>query len=335
MYLLLAESYLHRLDSVAIHITQSLPIRWYGLAYAAGFLIGWWIIRWFAKTGRSQLTVEMAGDLMFYLIAGVLVGGRLGHVIFYGHGKPFIEFSADFPFWELLAINRGGMSAHGGIIGVIAACWIFAHRRRISALHLFDLGSLVCTPGLFLGRLANFVNAELWGKALPVPMQADPPWWSVKYPEEILLPGFAHLAEVEMKLRTIIGGSATFYGNVIEAARDGNEQVIEVLRPLLTAYYPSQLIQAFTDGPVLFLVLTLVWLKPRKPGIVGPWFLIAYGVMRICTEVVRQPDEGVALLLGLSRGQVLSVLMILVGIIAMTICARRPVEPLGGLLKRT
>ena len=152
----LADAYLHRLDPFAIQFTESFGLRWYGLSYAAGFLLGWWMMRWIARTGRSSLTVESVGDLMFYVIAGVLVGGRVGYAAFYDPAL-FIDFDDGFPFWGLLALTKGGMASHGGMIGVIAACYIFAWRRRISATRLLDAGAFVSTPGLCLGRLANFV----------------------------------------------------------------------------------------------------------------------------------------------------------------------------------
>jgi phosphatidylglycerol:prolipoprotein diacylglycerol transferase len=329
----LAEAYVHQLDPFAIQFTDQFGLRWYGLSYAAGFVIAWLVIRWFAKTGRSPLTARQAGDMMFAVIIGVLVGGRLGWAIFYQAGQPLLEFSSQFPYWELLAINRGGMASHGGMLGVIIACWIFARRARVPALHLFDLGGLTCTAGFFLGRLANFVNAELWGKPLPASMQSDPPWWSVKYPEEILQFAPDRLAEIDAQLRPIVSGDSTFFQNVIDAAKAGNEQVIEVLRPMLTAYYPSQVLQSLTDGLLVAVVLALIWLKPRKPGVIGAWYLIVYGVLRIATEVLRQPDEGVSLLFGLSRGQVLSVIMVAAGIALLLVCARRNVPRLGGLLR--
>ncbi|MCH8151134.1 MAG: prolipoprotein diacylglyceryl transferase [Planctomycetes bacterium] len=343
MTIFLAEAYLHRLDPFAIEFPaswQALPfipdgIRWYGLAYLAGFGIAWLLIRRLAGSGRSTIPANAVGDLMIYVILGVLVGGRLGYVLFYD--QPLLwDFSTQFPFWGLLAINRGGMASHGGILGVIIACWLFGRRHRISSLHLVDVGAFAALPGLFLGRLANFVNAELWGRALPGKMQADPPWWSVKYPEEILNPDFPHLQALE-GLRQIVPGDETFYRNIIEAARVGNAQVTETLTPLLTAYYPSQILQALTDGPVLMGFLALLWWRPRKPGVIGAWFLIGYGVMRIVTELFRQPDEGVPVLataLGdVSRGQMLSLLMVAVGIVGLIVCARRQVDPIGGLMK--
>jgi phosphatidylglycerol:prolipoprotein diacylglycerol transferase len=371
----LAQSYVHRLDPFAIEFSEGIGLRWYGLAYAAGFVIAWLIVRWFAKTGRSPLQPQAVLDLVTYVIVGVLVGGRLGYVIFY---EP--KLLIDPPLLGLVQVWRGGMSSHGGIVGVIVACMLFGRRRGISSLHLLDIGALACAPGLCLGRLANFVNAELWGKALPQHMQQSPPGWSVKYPTQILerwLPlvdprdmtpaehadlvqtaatdfGISapaselagqviveaqrRLDEVQHQLMPLLGSGDRFFSRVVAAATDAgvqaHDQVVQAISPLLTAYYPSQIFQAISDGPILMGLLALLWLRPRKPGIIGGWFLIIYGVLRIITEHFRQPDEGVSLTFGLlSRGQSLSVLMILVGIVGLVIVARRDVPKMGGLLK--
>jgi phosphatidylglycerol:prolipoprotein diacylglycerol transferase len=373
--LTLAESYLHTLDPFAIEFPRGWPlggIRWYGLSYAAGFVFAWLSYKWFARTGRSSLKSESVGDLVMYIIVGVLIGGRLGYVLFYQIALLW-DFAAAFPFWGVLAINKGGMASHGGIIGFIVAITLFARSRGVPALHLLDIGALSCTVGLGLGRVANFINGELWGKALPAAHQASPPFWSVKYPAEItdnwlrvamtdLPPDSAHAErfadvardfniaaptldettrlvleeaarrlELLEPLRSEVSPLGDMYQTIVEAAYAGNQTVIAHIKPLLTAYYPSQLFQAFTDGPLLALVLILVWLRPRKPGVVGSWFLIAYAAMRIVTEVVRQPDEGVALLLGLSRGQALSLLMLLTGFVSLRISTQRKVEKLPGL----
>ncbi|MEE8487423.1 MAG: prolipoprotein diacylglyceryl transferase, partial [Gemmatimonadota bacterium] len=194
MMTILAESYFHTLDPFAIQITETFGLRWYGLAYAVGFLVFWLFVRWMAKRGRTPLTVQAAGDLMFYLILGVLLGGRLGWALFY-QPEVFIGFSKSFPFWDLLAINTGGLSSHGGMVGVIFAVWLFSRRHTVSMLNILDMVVLGCTPGLCFGRLANFVNAELWGRPLPYSIQADPPGWSVKFSEEITHVGFAQVAE--------------------------------------------------------------------------------------------------------------------------------------------
>lgn len=366
---LLAEAYLHRLDETLFTLGP-IEIRWYGLSYLAGFFVGWWILRRLAATGRIALDKEGVGDLMFYAIAGVIVGGRLGYVLFYSPAL-LVSFGGDFPFWGVLALNQGGMSSHGGVAGVILAFILFARVRGVSSLHVLDLASFAAPPGLFFGRVANFINAELWGKVLPGPMQDNPPWWSVKYPTEIVevwlrateasrlpedllrrlgsalqvprgLPldqlrarveeaGHHHLAALE-PLRRVVPAGDGFHRNVIRAAYEGDPRVIEHLRPLLTAYHPSQLIQAFTDGPLLMAVLVLVWLKPRKPGVVGAWFMGTYGVLRLLTEeFFRQPDEGVEVILGLQRGQWLSIPMVFTGIIGLAVVTRREAPRLGGL----
>ena len=182
--MLLADSFLHRLDPFAIHFTPTFGVRWYGLAYAVGFLLAWWLVRWLVKTGRSTLSLRDVGDMMFAVILGVLIGGRLGYAILY-EPHLFTDFFPRFPWWGLLAINHGGMASHGGMVGVILALTIFGRRRHIPVLHMLDLGALCSTIGLFLGRIANFINAELWGKPLPAAMQSNPPWWSIKYPMQI------------------------------------------------------------------------------------------------------------------------------------------------------
>ena len=357
MPILLAEAYLHQLDPFVIEFPaswQNAPfvpdgIRWYGLSYVAGFILAWLFFRWMAVTKRSTLpSAAAAADLLFYIILGVLVGGRLGYVLFY-QPSLFLEFTVHFPYWGLLAIPTGGMARQGGLLGVMRCCWLSAHGRRRPSRHLCDLTVLAAPAGLGLGRLANFVNAELWGKALPTSMQSyppilpavQPPWWSVKYPEEILQ--WNPAVEIDMDrlleidhLKSSLGGDTSFYQNVVEAVRQGDQAVIGVVEPLLTAYYPSQIIQAITDGPILVATLALLWLRPRKPGVIGAVFLISYGVMRIVTERYRQPDEGVALLLGaLSRGQVLSILMVVAGIAALILCQRRNVERISGLLRQS
>jgi len=160
-------------------------IRWYGLAYAVGFLLAWAMVRWVAKRGWSPIPVDRIGDLMFAVFAGVLVGGRLGYALFYERHL-FYTFSDSMPYWDLLAINKGGMASHGGMIGVLLGCWWFGRKYRVSTLHILDVGSLAATPGLFFGRIANFINAELWGKPLPPAMRSNPPSWSVKYPTQII-----------------------------------------------------------------------------------------------------------------------------------------------------
>ena len=380
----LADAYFHSLNPFAVKFPASWPvagIRWYGLAYAVGFLLAWGIVRWVAKRGWSPIPRERIGDLMFAVFAGVLLGGRLGYALFYERHL-FYTFSDSMPYWDLLAINKGGMASHGGMIGVVLGCWWFGRKYHVPTLHILDVGSLAATPGLFFGRIANFINAELWGKPLPEAIQSNPPWWSVKYasqitehwlpvvhqgnqphaeyadliskvaddfhiqappaelPDMVVAAAQHQLDIVQQQIGPLLGGvDDLFYERIVYLAHDSHaathQQIVQALRPLLTAYYPSQFFQAITDGPILLGLLILIWLRPRKPGVVGGWFLIIYGTLRIITEFFRQPDKGVALTFGLiSRGQTLSLLMVLAGVGCLVISARRDVPKLGGLFRK-
>jgi len=266
---------------------------------------------------------------------GVLIGGRLGYVFFYDPSLLY-TFTTEFPWWRTLAIQDGGMASHGGMIGVCVALIIWGRKNNVSTLHLIDIAALFTTPGLFYGRIANFINGELWGKPLSVSSQTNAPWWSVKYPTEITEVWATNPEQFQSQLhaieplRTHVVGGESFYQAVVIEVYAGNQHVIETIQPILTAWYPSQLFQAITEGPVLFIALFLIWWNPRKPGVVAGWFGIFYGLLRITTEVFRQPDEGVALLAGLSRGQLLSVAMILYGVFHLVMSARRSSEKVGG-----
>jgi len=330
-----ANAYIHKLDPFAIQLTESLGLRWYGLAYIAGFFVAWIAIRWMGRNKITQIQPSRVGDFMFACVLGVLLGGRIGYCLFYDPSM-FVTFTHELPWWKLLAIQDGGMASHGGIIGVVVSMIIWGRKNNISVLHLFDISALFATPGLFFGRVANFINGELWGKQLPEPLQTSAPWWSVKYPTEITEVWGVYPEQFKEQLQTLeplktqlLAGN-NFYHTVVQEAYGGNQLVIDIIQPSLTAWYPSQLFQAIAEGPLLFVALFVLWWNPRKPGVIAGWFLIVYGILRIMTEVFRQPDQGVVLLLGLSRGQVLSVGMILCGALLAYISAKRPIAKIGG-----
>lgn len=150
-------------------------IRWYSMAYLIGILAGWWLIRRNAEKYQTGLTPQHIEDLIFYLTLGVVLGGRLGYAVFYGGREMWAE-----P-WHILELWKGGMSFHGGVLGVILAVWLFARKYRFRFLLLTDLVVLYLPIGLFLGRLANFVNDELWGRVTDVP-------WAVRFPAGGYLP---------------------------------------------------------------------------------------------------------------------------------------------------
>jgi phosphatidylglycerol:prolipoprotein diacylglycerol transferase len=156
------------IDPVAIAIGP-FAVRWYGLAYFAGILIGWWYARRLVSNDRlwggkpAPITVIDIDDFLLWLVVGIVGGGRIGYALFYQHGHFLDDPLGFFRVWE------GGMSFHGGLAGTIMAMTLFALRRKIPMLSLFDVAAASVTFGLFFGRLANFINGELWGRATDVP----------------------------------------------------------------------------------------------------------------------------------------------------------------------
>ena len=333
--MLLAESIIHTLDPYAVEFGGGFGIRWYGLSYAVGFLIGWMFLRWLGKRGSILLTPVQVSDFVFYVVVGVVIGGRLGHVLFYDRDL-VTTVHPGFPWWGVLDIHHGGMSSHGGIVGVTLAALLFAARHRVPFLHLIDCAAIGSPPGLALGRLANWVNGELPGKALPPEWWASPPWWSTKFPAEVLEPGFPHLAKLAPLQRMgIVDPAAPFPRSLVDACYAGNERALEALAPHLTPHYPNQFLQALTDGPILLAILLVVWWKPRRPGVVAGWFFAAYGTLRMGTEALRQPDHGVDQIGALTLPMMLSIGLIALGAgLAIWASRREQMPAIGGIGRR-
>ncbi len=156
------------IDPVLIEIGP-FAIRWYALAYIVGLVVGWRYVRWLVQRPGWRLTPLEIDDLLLYVTLGVVLGGRLGYVLFYRPGYYLSE-----PL-EALAVWQGGMSFHGGTLGVIFAMWLFAQLRNRSFLEIGDAVVCAIPIGLFLGRIANFINAELYGRVTDVP-------WGMVFP---------------------------------------------------------------------------------------------------------------------------------------------------------
>lgn len=152
-----------------------LDIRWYSMAYLFGILAGWWLINRYIDKYKYNLPRNTIEDLIFYITLGIIVGGRLGYVLVYGTAAFWHNPLLVFAIWE------GGMSFHGGVAGVIAAIWLFARKVHYPFLGITDLVVLVVPIGVFFGRIANFINDELWGRVTDVP-------WAVKFPNGGHLP---------------------------------------------------------------------------------------------------------------------------------------------------
>ncbi|KAB2932864.1 MAG: prolipoprotein diacylglyceryl transferase [Candidatus Contendobacter sp.] len=153
-------------DPVAFSLGP-LHVRWYGLMYLIAFLVGWALGRYRVKQPGSGWTAEQMDDLVFYIALGVILGGRIGYVLFYGFGNFLRDPLALFRVWE------GGMSFHGGFLGVLLAMVLFARKHHKGFWPTVDFIAPLIPPGLFFGRIGNFINGELWGRV------TDAPWGMV------------------------------------------------------------------------------------------------------------------------------------------------------------
>lgn len=162
------------IDPIAVDFGV-IKIHWYGISYVAGILLAWWLLHRRSKKDYWDWSKEQVSDLVFYTTMGIILGGRLGSVLFYN-----LPYYLQHPL-EIIMINKGGMSFHGGLIGVCIALWIFGRTQHKGFFAVTDFVAPAAPVGLFFGRLANFVNGELWGRPTDVP-------WAMVFPRADNLP---------------------------------------------------------------------------------------------------------------------------------------------------
>jgi len=239
-----------------------LQVRWYGLMYVLGFSASWILVKYQLKKFKWHELEKNFDNLNLILILGAILGGRVGYVIFYNS-----SYYLDHPL-EILATWNGGMSFHGGCLGVLCCGLLYCYRNNINFWKGADIYVVTAPVGLGLGRIGNFLNGELFGRVTDVP-------WAMVFPSGGGLPR-----------------------------------------------HPSQLYEAFLEGPLLFIILWLLKEKPWSDNSSQYWphgsmmsmFFILYGSFRFLVEFVREPDPQLGLLFsGLSMGQHLSAIMIAVG----------------------
>jgi phosphatidylglycerol---prolipoprotein diacylglyceryl transferase len=251
-------------------------VRYYGLAYMLGFIVGWWLMVRYAQAGRSLVPAAKIADLMVAIVFGVLIGGRIGYFVLY---QP--QTLLDAPL-ELFRVWDGGMSSHGGFIGVTIALWWFARHEHVPFVHLGDIAATTAPAGLFFGRIANFINGELWGKVSYVR-------WAMIFPKSAVNPNTP----------------------------------IDHIAPR----HPSQLYEAGLEGLLLFALMQWRFWRTdvvrAQPGRITGEFLIVYAIVRMIGELFREPDEGVSLVLGLSRGTFYSIFLIVAGLVFILIARSR------------
>lgn len=266
-------------DPIAISIGP-LDIHWYGIMYLLAFL-SFWLIGNHRASRQSwwAWSKQDVSDVLFYGMLGVILGGRIGYMLFYGFDLLIQNPLVLFRVWD------GGMSFHGGLLGVILAMAWFARRTNRTFWQVADFVAPMVPLGLAFGRLGNFIGGELWGRLTDVP-------WAMIFAKST---GFNTANAEALK----------------EAWRSG---ALDHL-----ARHPSQLYQAGLEGLTLFVILMWYSSKPRPGAATAGLFLLGYGVFRLVVEFFRQPDEHLGFLAmhWLTMGMLLSLPMIAAGIIIM------------------
>ncbi|QGM81628.1 prolipoprotein diacylglyceryl transferase [Otariodibacter oris] len=241
-----------------------ISLHWYGVMYLLGFGFAYWLGTKRAKSSNGVWTTEQVDQLLFNGFWGVILGGRIGDVFFYS----FDYFLQD-PLY-LFRIWEGGMSFHGGLIGVIIMMIFTSYRQKRSFWQTADFVAPLIPFGLGMGRIGNFINGELWGRVTDVP-------WAMMFPSGGYLPR-----------------------------------------------HPSQIYEAVLEGLVLFIILNWFIRKPRPMGSVSGLFLLGYGIFRFIVEYFREIDPNVNTPDDLiTRGQLLSLPMVVVGLIILVIAYRK------------
>ena len=244
-----------------------LQLRWYGLMYVFGIAFAWWLAHRRLRAGLSALRAEQIESLMMAGVLGIILGGRVGYMLFYGFERLAADPLSLFRVWE------GGMSFHGGLLGVVLAVVLVARSQRIPIGDVMDVATPLAPMGLGLGRLGNFIGQELWGRPTDLP-------WGMVYPAD----------------------------------------------PLGIARHPSQLYQFALEGIVLFAVLLWLARRPQPRWLISGSFVLGYGLLRFLVEFVREPDShiGFDAFDWMTRGQVLSMPMIAIGVLVIAVAWRRP-----------
>lgn len=247
------------LDPIAFTLGP-IKVHWYGIMYLIAFAAAWILCTIRGKRDDIRLNADQVSDLIFYAALGVILGGRLGYMLFYDF-MPFVHHP-----WIIFRVWDGGMSFHGGLLGVTLALWLYGRKVNKTFLQLTDFVAPVVPIGLGLGRLGNFINGELWGRVTDVP-------WAMVFPKAGSLPR-----------------------------------------------HPSQIYEFLLEGVLLFIILWWYSSKPRVRGAISGLFLLCYGAFRFFVEFFRQPDPqlGFVAFGWMTRGQELSIPMIIIGVVMLT-----------------
>lgn len=285
------------------------------LAYGIIFLAAlWWCHRWW-RNGTFRVPKRQVLDSILVAVIGIVIGGRLGEAIFY---QPEYFFSQPMR----LITNASGFTIHGMILGVMILFWFWARRIQRPWFHLLDQTVIFVAFGTPLGRVANFLAGDLWGREASVP-------WAVRFP--MRGPLFREVvADGQGQTYMVVRGDEGSYIEpwvpdqgiqILNSAElttypvgAPDSELLEVVQMVATTpRHPSQLYQALLEGVVLLAILLVVRGRAKFVGQLSAWFLVCYGLLRMLSEMFRQPEPGLGFLFGLTRGQLLSLSMVIGG----------------------
>lgn len=318
-------TYVHQLDPVIIDLFGKLSLRWYGLAYLAGFLVGFVLLKRLAEKKLWVMGPEKTADFIAAAaMFGVFIGGRLGYVFFYQIPKYGWASFLDDPL-ILFRVWEGGMASHGGILGLAVFTFFYARKHKVSWAGLADGLCVVGPIGLLCGRIANFINGELYGRI------AHGVAWAVKFPDTFNrseLPEYGRFNEAlgaaviadsafaerigKISEQGFVDPRAAYLHELIESNR-GSDAVNQAIAPYLEPRHPSQLYEGLLEGALLFAILWIVRVKfPKAPhGMITGLFFGLYATFRIFAEAFREPDAAWVIDGFLTKGQFLSLFMYL------------------------
>ncbi|HKV97205.1 MAG TPA: prolipoprotein diacylglyceryl transferase [Gammaproteobacteria bacterium] len=274
-------------DPVAFSLGP-LKVHWYGITYLIGFL-GCYLAARLRVSRRyaSGWTAEQVGDLLFYVALGVVIGGRIGYTLFYAYTPEGQWLEWQNPLY-IFQVWDGGMSFHGGLLGVLVAVALLARKYHKHYFDVVDFSAVVVPIGLAAGRIGNFINGELWGKistTLP---------WAMRLP-------------------------------CTNTRFTGGEYCRDAVNGFSLPRQPTQLYEFLLEGVVMFVVLFVFTMKPRPRMAASGLFALLYGCFRFAVEFVRLPDPQFGYLAfgWMTMGQILSLPLIAVGIVLLVLAYRR------------
>lgn len=297
----LLASYIHNLDPILVEVPgTAFAVRWYGLAYLMGFLLGFLLLRSLSAKNLYCVEKSKLGDFITLVcLFGVVCGGRLGEFFFYWLPKHGFSGFMDDPSW-VFRVWEGGMASHGGILGVALVALYYARKHNLNFAAVLDGLAIAAPIGLFFGRVANFINGELYGRVC-----GEDSCVAVKFPQAIVELPAAEQASVFYSVYYKTGLEPRTFEELTQLCRD-NEVCRELVANAVPARYPSQLFEAFGEGLLILAVLLLVRLrwKNAPAGLFAGLFGVLYAIARVACECFKEPDD--AVWMGITKGQWLS-----------------------------